>query len=148
MPPAPGPAKLDDSDIYALLQQVPFCYDRNKNVYGQAAIRGRLKWVRIDSQEFLGHFQKFISTNYRQIISPTRIKNLLPMLTMHALEIGKLVELHNRVARLDDAIYLETLNDAGDVIRVRPEGWDIIQDPPVIFKNYAHQAALPMPMHG
>jgi len=148
MPPAPGPAKLDDSAIYSILQQFPFCYDRNKNVYGQATIRGRRKWVLIGSQEFLGFVQKDISTNYRQIVSPARIKNLLPMLTMHALETGRLVELHNRVARLDEAIYLETLNDAGDVVRVRPDGWDIIQDPPVIFKNYAHQASLPMPTHG
>ena len=47
--------------------------------------------------------------------------------------------LHNRVAWHSDAIWYDLTDSEWRVIKITPEGWRIITDPPILFRRYAHQ---------
>ncbi len=147
-PPTSKPKKLDANGINFVLQQFKYVYDRNDNVYCQITIRNKKKFVKIDSSDFLSFSQLHISQVYGCSVQARDISGLLPMLRLHALNSGKLVELNNRFARIGEDIYIETQNEGDEVIHINSDGWALTQNPPVIFKSYSHQVPLPSPVKG
>jgi len=62
---------------------------------------------------------------------------------------GRRVTLANRVARGENgAIWLDMADKTGRAIRVTGDGWEIVDRPPPLFRRYAHQQPLPIPVHG
>lgn len=47
--------------------------------------------------------------------------------------------LHNRMARHEGAIWYDLADDEWRAIRIDPEGWSIVADPPPLFRRYSHQ---------
>lgn len=50
---------------------------------------------------------------------------------------GKKYTLHNRVCWHDNAIWYDL--GTGEAVRITANGWQIIKDPPILFKSYRHQ---------
>src|ERR1017187_3449216 len=62
---------------------------------------------------------------------------------------GRRVSLANRVARGEDgAIWLDMADKNGRAIRITSDGWDFVDRPPPLFRRYAHQQPLPIPVRG
>jgi hypothetical protein len=61
---------------------------------------------------------------------------------------GEERELHNRVALYQGAIWYDLADRDWRAIRVTPSGWDIIVDPPILFRRYSHQRPQPTPVRG
>jgi len=55
-------------------------------------------------------------------------------------------DLHIRVAWYEGAIWID--KDGYKAIRVTGEGWEIIDDPPILFRSFSHQHPLPDPIPG
>jgi hypothetical protein len=53
-----------------------------------------------------------------------------------------------RVAKHNDDYYIDLCDDQWRAIRVRGDGWQIIQAPPVMFLRTASMRPLPAPVHG
>ena len=58
---------------------------------------------------------------------------------------GEEIELHNRVAWHEGNIYYDLTNDRWEVVEITPDGWKVINNPPVKFRRYGHQRAQVMP---
>jgi 5S rRNA maturation endonuclease (ribonuclease M5) len=57
--------------------------------------------------------------------------------------------LHLRFAPHGDLIYLDLGNREGDVVRVGPEGWELVEGPiPVTFRRSVLTAPMPIPVQG
>jgi hypothetical protein len=62
---------------------------------------------------------------------------------------GLRVPLGNRVARGEDgAIWLDMADKTGRAIKVTCKGWEIVERSPPLFRRYAHQQPLPIPVRG
>ncbi len=61
---------------------------------------------------------------------------------------GRQLTLSNRFAMRDEAIYIDMADSEWRVIKVTANGWEIMQKPPVLFRRYSHQMALPVPVRG
>ncbi len=57
-------------------------------------------------------------------------------------------ELHNRVARIDDAIYYDLADAAWGCVRVTGRSWELVPDQPPFFRRHAHQQAQVEPVAG
>jgi hypothetical protein len=53
-----------------------------------------------------------------------------------------------RVARHEDAVYIDLANDAWNVVRITPGGWEIVSDPPIKFRRSRGTGALPLAASG
>lgn len=58
---------------------------------------------------------------------------------------GEEIELHNRVAWHEGNIYYDLTNDRWEVVEITPDGWQMINNPPVKFRRYGHQRAQVTP---
>ena len=149
MPPAPGQAtKLDSNAICMILKQMKYCYDQNKIVYCEIEIQNKKKWRDIESSDFIAFVQTFFQSTYGKVLKIADIKNLIPILRLHALNNSTRIDVHNRIARLGDEIFIETQSPNDDIIKISPTEWCIIQDVPVIFKRFTHQTSIPTPAKG
>ncbi|NCD09640.1 MAG: hypothetical protein EOL98_09465 [Negativicutes bacterium] len=149
MAPAPGSStKLDSNTVCTIIQQMNYCYDQNKNVYCEVEIQNKKKWRQIESTDFIAYVQTFFQKTYHKVLKQTDIKNLIPILHLHALENCKQAEVYNRIARLGDEIFIETQNTSDDIIKITPAEWSVTQTSPLIFKRFTHQASIPNPATG
>jgi hypothetical protein len=73
------------------------------------------------------------------------VRGALDALTARAWSAGE-YRLHNRCARHDGAIWVDL--DGRRAARVTSEGWQVIEDPPILFRTFAHHRPLPMPARG
>jgi hypothetical protein len=55
---------------------------------------------------------------------------------------------HVRVAEYESSIYLDMCNPEWQVVKVTPQGWEIVEDAPVRFRRSRGMIALPTPEHG
>jgi len=61
---------------------------------------------------------------------------------------GPKVDVHVRFARGRDAIYLDMCDDQWRAIEVTKDGWQVVQNPPVLFRRGAGALPLPVPVKG
>ena len=62
---------------------------------------------------------------------------------------GPTYKLYNRVAPGEDgSIWIDMVDDKWRAIHVTKEGWEIIDDPPILFRRYTHQKSMPTPIRG
>ncbi|MFQ5801413.1 MAG: bifunctional DNA primase/polymerase [Candidatus Methylomirabilales bacterium] len=52
---------------------------------------------------------------------------------------GKESRLHNRVAWVDQALWYDLTDRHWRAVEITPEGWRVVDDPPILFRRYSHQ---------
>ena len=57
---------------------------------------------------------------------------------------GKII-LYTRVAEYDNAFWYDLSNDRWQVIKITDNQWELLDDPPVLFKRLVHQEAQCFP---
>jgi hypothetical protein len=64
-------------------------------------------------------------------------------------EFGTVVfPVHLRIARDDGALYLDLVDDDRQAVKITPNGWTVVAQPPVRFVRPAGMTALPVPARG
>ncbi len=59
---------------------------------------------------------------------------------------GKEYTLYNRVAPAEDGIWLDMCDENWRAIKITKDGWEIVDNPPILFRRYSHQKALCTPV--
>ena len=59
---------------------------------------------------------------------------------------GEEQRLHNRVARHDGAIWYDLADEDWRAVRITGKGWNVVADPPILFRRYSHQRPQPEPV--
>jgi len=57
---------------------------------------------------------------------------------------GKYI-LHNRVAWHEEAIWYDLCDENWQAIKITSNGWEIVKDPPILFRRYSHQSPQVIP---
>lgn len=59
---------------------------------------------------------------------------------------GKQYRLYNRVAPAENGIWLDMCDAAYRALKITKDGWEIVNDPPILFRRYNHQQPLIEPL--
>lgn len=102
--------------------------------------------VKIRSSTFKQRLAREIWLKYGKAVNSDSMNQALNVLEAQAYFDGKKRILHNRVAMHEDAIYYD-IGD-GRCVRIIPGTWDIVSDPPMIFKRHTHQRPQVEPKAG
>ncbi len=96
-------------------------------------------------ENWLAH--RFWESERRAPASHTRraARNVLESI---ALFDGDEHRLHNRVAFYDDAIWYDLADRECRAVRITAEGWQIVTEPPILFRRYSHQRPQVEPFPG
>lgn len=63
-----------------------------------------------------------------------------------AIHDGPCHELHNRVAWLGDDVWYDLSDSRYRAIRITQKGWEIVEQPPILFQRYQHQSSQVEPL--
>ncbi len=56
--------------------------------------------------------------------------------------------LHNRIAEHDGAIWYDLCNEEWEAVRIYPGGWQVVKNPPILFRRHTYQDAQEKPVSG
>lgn len=61
---------------------------------------------------------------------------------------GEQLPVYNRLASYEGSIYFDLSNEKWEVVRIRPDGWEILSQSPVKFRRTSGMLAMPRPVIG
>jgi len=61
---------------------------------------------------------------------------------------GQKIRLWNRVAWHDGTLYYDLCDAEWRAVRVTAEGWEIVEQPPILFRRFGHEQAQVLPIRG
>lgn len=125
-------------------------FNNTSTPYVRIGIDGHYEIWPVDSQSFKRHIAREFYDVEGIVTSTAAMNTALTVIEGKAIYEGVEIKLHNRVARYEDAIYFDLSNSQWQAVRITPQGWEVIDEPPPIFRRYSHQkqAVLPQRIEG
>jgi hypothetical protein len=97
-------------------------------------------------------FRSFLRRSYYQATgaaaSVAEIRSALDLLEARAQFDGPQRAVHVRIAEYGGRIYLDLADERWQAVEIGPEGWQVVEDPPVRFRRPAGMLDLPVPERG
>jgi DNA-directed RNA polymerase subunit M/transcription elongation factor TFIIS len=143
-------AKLSQADKLVLLceqrQPVLFC-DQTGAAYARVEWRGVYMTMHLRSQAFKAWLANLLWLSEQKAPGTQAVYSAINVLTAMA-NSGPKYALFNRVAPSENCFWIDMCDEKWRAIKVSANGWEIVENPPTIFKRYDHQLPLEEPKHG
>lgn len=82
---------------------------------------------------------------HHKAIKPESVRNAIAVLEGNACFDGPLHELHNRLAWDQDTLWYDLTDEKWRAIKINGSGWEIVNDPPILFRRYPHSQSQVIP---
>ena len=123
-------------------------HDQHRNPYAQVRIADHREVLRCGTSDFRRWMSYKIYTTEKKATGKETINAAVNLLEAIALHDGDQIELFNRVAIHDDAYWLDLSDKRCRAVRITAEGWEIVDNPPILFTRHSHQASQVEPKSG
>jgi hypothetical protein len=124
-------------------------HDERRDAYSVVEVGGVRRILRVcskDFRQFLAHVY------YEETGKAPKREALLTAISIceaQAIFEGDLHPLHVRFARPEPAeIWVDLCDEMRRAVRVTPDGWQVVERPPILFRRFNHQWPLPLPVKG
>jgi hypothetical protein len=115
-------------------------------VYASFPVDGHRETHQVGKDSFEQYLRQLFFDSESTIPSSQAVSDAKEMLKAEATLGGETKEVHTRVARGEDgALYIDLCDPYWRAIKVTPEGWGIVENPPVYFRRTNSMEALPIP---
>ena len=103
----------------------------------------------LDSKGFSTWIQRLYYKKVNRPVGSEAVKQALAVLMAKAqYDCETPVTLHTRVAGDSREIWYDLSNEKWQTVRITPEKWEIVDNPPLMFRRYKHQKAQITPIPG
>lgn len=125
-----------------------FFEDQYQQVYVRIPVKGHFENQPLHSTAFKRWLGGLYYQQHKKGCNPDAMRSAVETLSAHAMFAGSgIFTLHNRVAWRDGAIWYDLSNERWQAIKVTADGWEIVNNPPILFRRYTNQTAQTMPSH-
>jgi len=119
--------------------------DQHQATYVRVRNNSALVTMPVNSRNFRDWLSHLMWLNEEKVPSTEAVMGALRVLKGMASHQGDEYRLYNRVAPGAAGIWIDMCDDRWRAIYVNAEGWRIVEDPPILFRRFSHQKALPEP---
>jgi len=139
-----------DRVVSLALERSELFHDDSGNYYARVTHSEAVSVHRIRSRDFRIWLSRLLWKDMKKAPSSEAINSAINVLESTALFEGKQYTLHNRVAPDPDGngVWIDICNDKWQAIHVTADGWQIVDNPPILFRRYSHQQPLVAPVRG
>lgn len=116
--------------------------------YATIQVDGHREHWRIRSSTFRQWLGRRFYDQMQRVAGSQTLYDVVNTLEGKARFDGATRDLFVRVAGHDGRIYIDLGDDSWSVIEIDPEGWRIVNDPPVRFRRAKGMSSLPVPVQG
>lgn len=123
-----------------------FCDNTNKS-YASVMINGHRQVLPIENREFNLYLNHLYYSQFKKVINKDNLQQVINILQAEA-RFGKVkkIPLSNRVAKKDNSFCYDLSNEKWQVVEINADGWNVIDNPPILFNRYRHQSEQLTPM--
>jgi hypothetical protein len=123
-------------------------HDERNDAYG-CVMHGKTRMtLRLRSRAFKRWVANRYWQEHKSAPNNEALSTAMNVLEAKACYEGGRLELSNRFAVRDGAVYIDLCDDAWRAMKITAIGWEVMDKPPVVFRRYAHQSPLPIPERG
>lgn len=116
--------------------------------YAKVFINDHYEYLRIDSEKFKLFLMNIYFAKYKMSVNSSVVTNVQNTLHADAIYNSPKMKVHQRIAELDGVIYLDLCNDKWQTVKISKNGWQLEENPHVIFKRTNNMLPLPIPKRG
>lgn len=115
-------------------------------IYVEIKMNGYPKLISTDSEMFkLLLVNLFEHSNPGQMLGKADIKTVITSIDSLGTFRGKEVDIYLRIAEIDDKILVDLCNNKRQVLEISKDGFKVLDESPVLFKQFPDMAELPIP---
>lgn len=126
---------------YALDSGVVLFHDQGKDPFAYIIINGHREICRLNSKQFNYWLSKLMSENEKKVPNSEALRSAMRVLASKAVFDGEEKKLFNRVAEYNGSFWYDMTDPKWRSICISHVGWKIFEEPPILFRRYAHQEA-------
>lgn len=128
--------KTQSQIIVGLASDMLLFYDEQSTAYAKVKVKNHHEiWPIRSSDLKLILIGRYLELYEDKAPSGQALGDALTALEAKARIHGKKSSVHVRIAETDDAIYLDLCNEEWQVVEIKKEGWNIVDESPVYFKR-------------
>jgi hypothetical protein len=149
--PTPSSAQSEETQTQKLLRladSVKLFHTPNGDDYAAISEAGHLENWQLDSRGFKNWLVRSYFQAHERPPGSQPLQEALNTLHARAQFDGDAHEVHVRVARMPRCVYLDLANEKWEAVEISPNGWRVVQQPPVHFRRPKGMAPLPTPQTG
>lgn len=117
-----------------------FC-DSVNDTYASVMINGHREILSVESKEYNWYLNHLYYRELKKTINKDNLLQVINILQAEARfgDVQK-IPLSNRVAKKDDSFWYDLTNDTWQAVEIKADGWNIVNNPPILFNRYRHQS--------
>lgn len=129
-------------------EQITLFHNQFDEPFARIKVDGQYENCMVNSKQFKRWIYKLYWDKKNKVPNNESLKNALNIIEAKACYDGNMHELSLRVAWHEDDIWYDLGNRKA--VKIIPGDWDIIDEPPILFRSYPHQKSqvIPMPCKG
>ena len=116
--------------------------------YAAVKIKDHYETMHLASRTFSDYLSREYYNAKKIVVGSSDLKDAIRVLTASAKHNGPQHEVHIRVARVGQVIWLDLGRPEWDAIKITAEGWSVVAEPDVRFRRSRGLLALPIPVKG
>jgi len=146
---APKPSAQADRLVGMVeAEGVELFHDEVGDAFARVPVSEHYEILRCRAKDFKGWMAGRFWGRERKAANSDALNSALTVLEAKACFEGAERRLHNRVAVNEGAIWYDLADRDWRAVRITSEGWEIVADPPMLFRRYSHQRPQPDPARG
>src|SRR5271163_1828486 len=121
---------------------------REGTTFIETTVGLRRETMRLTSKTFRQVLQSKMHRETGKMPSQAKIGRTIDLLEAHASQSAPVAEVHVRVAKDGNYVYIDLADDLGRAVEISQDGWRVIDLPPVRFLRTPSMRPLPAPRWG
>ena len=134
------------NEMYSQLSKAGYYFrDQHNEVFAAVEVGGHREIHPTKGRWFRSYATRLIYTTLEEVAGADALRSVIALVDADAFHDGQRIHLNNRCAFHDGALWYDLCNEKWQAIRIDANGWEIVDDPPILFRRYDHQQAQVCP---
>ncbi len=125
--------------IKGMRDELVFFHNELKEPFVQIKVDERKEIWACKSKMFKRWLSMIYWVTYQKAINNENINAAINVIESQACFNGNQYLLHNRTAWYENAVWYDLADPKWRAVKITPEGWEIVDKPPILFRRYSHQ---------
>lgn len=125
-------------------------HDNLRNPYARIRIGSHWETLSMRSEDFKEYLERLYHDGGATygVLTGEALNQALNVLKARARFDGSMHKLHHRVAWHEGAIYYDLTDADWRAVKITSDGWEIVNEPPILFRRFRHQQTQVLPVKG
>ncbi len=123
-------------------------HDKAKDGYASITINGHKETWPLGSRFFRQWLVRRYYEQTEKSPNSEALRQALNVIEAKAIFDGPEITLSLRVAEFENALWYDLANGAWQAVKITPDGWTVVDSPPILFRRFKNTAAQVLPERG